>query len=182
MALSLFVGVLGTSCADMLDDNVSSDKSKGITAETGLPTIVYYAAQTNYDHAEYYIYLSQCLTTTGKSATGAYGYKSGWEFLTMNRHPQWRRHFYDIGRNVNELMTNADNVGSPNYKLIARAIRLMSTQLTTDAFGDMPLSNAYKSNSPTYDTQESIYAWMLNECDQLAADFENPEYTQAPGN
>ena len=114
MALSLFVGVLGTSCADMLDDNVSSDKSKGITAETGLPTIVYYAAQTNYDHAEYYIYLSQCLTTTGKSATGAYGYKSGWEFLTMNRHPQWRRHFYDIGRNVNELMTNADNVGSPN--------------------------------------------------------------------
>lgn len=23
---------------------------------------------------------------------------------------------------------------------------------------------------------------MLNECDQLAADFENPEYTQAPGN
>lgn len=182
MALSLLVGALGTSCADMLDDNVSSDKSKGITAETGLPTIVYYAAQTNYDHAEYYIYLSQCLTTTGKSATGAYGYKSGWEFLTMNRHPQWRRHFYDIGRNVNELMTNADNVGSPNYKLIARAIRLMSTQLTTDAFGDMPLSNAYKSNSPTYDTQESIYAWMLNECDQLAADFENPEYTQAPGN
>ena len=55
MALSLFVGVLGTSCADMLDDNVSSDKSKGITAEIGLPTIVYYAAQTNYDHAEYYI-------------------------------------------------------------------------------------------------------------------------------
>ena len=52
MALSLFVGVLGTSCADMLDDNVSSDKSKGITAETGLPTIVYYAAQTNYDHAD----------------------------------------------------------------------------------------------------------------------------------
>ena len=51
MALSLFVGVLGTSCADMLDDNVSSDKSKGITAEIGLPTIVYYAAQTNYDHA-----------------------------------------------------------------------------------------------------------------------------------
>ena len=69
MALSLLVGALGTSCADMLDDNVSPDKSKGITAETGLPTIVYYAAQTNYDHAEYYIYLSHCLTTTGKSAT-----------------------------------------------------------------------------------------------------------------
>ena len=146
MALSLLVGALGTSC-DMLDDNVSPDKSKGITAETGLPTIVYYAAQINYDHAEYYIYLSQCLTTTGKASTGSFGYKNGWEFLTMNRHPQWRRHYYDIGRNVNELMMNADNVGSPNYKLIARAVRLMSTQLTTDAFGDMPLSNAYLRHS-----------------------------------
>ncbi len=182
MAMSLLIGALGTSCADILDDNVSTDKSRGITAETGLPTIVYYAAQTNYDHAEYYIYLSQCLTTTGKSSTGSYGYKSGWEFLTMNRHPQWRRHFYDIGRNVNELISNAEKIGSPNYTLIARAIRLMSTQLTTDAFGDMPLSNAYKSNSPTYDTQESIYQWMFDECDQLIKDFENPDYTQAAGN
>lgn len=182
IAMSLLLGITGTSCVDMLDDNENPDKAASITAEVGLPVIVYYAAQTNYDHAEYYIYLSQCLTTTGKSQTGSYAYKSGWEFLTMNRHPQWRRHYYDIGANINELMSNAEKVNSPNYTLIARAIRLLSTQLTTDAFGDMPRSNAYKSNSPTYDTQASIYKWMLEEADLLIKDFENPAYTQAPGN
>lgn len=182
IAMSLLLGITGTSCVDMLDDNENPDKAASITAEVGLPVIVYYAAQTNYDHAEYYIYLSQCLTTTGKSQTGSYAYKSGWEFLTMNRHPQWRRHFYDIGANINELIKNAEEVNSPNYTLIARAIRLLSTQMTTDAFGDMPRSNAYKSNSPTYDTQASIYKWMLEEADLLIKDFENPAYTQAPGN
>ena len=181
IAMSLLLGITSTGCVDTLDDNENPDKAASITAEVGLPVIVYYAAQTNYDHAEYNIYLSQCLTTTGKSQTGSYAYKSGWEFLTMNRHPQWRRHFYDIGANINELIKNAEEVNSPNYILIARTIRLLSTQLTTDAFGDMPRSNAYLSNSPTYDTQASIYKWMLEEADLLIKDFENPAYTQAPG-
>ena len=186
IAMSLLLGAFGTigttSCEDILDDNVNPDKASGVSAEVGLPVVVFYAAQTNFDHAEYNIYLSQCLTTTGKSQTGSYAYKSGWEFLTMNRHPQWRRHFYDLGVNINELIKNAEASGSPNYTLIARAIRLMSTQLTTDAFGDMPLTNAYKVNSPTYDTQASIYKWMLEEADALIADFENPALTEAESN
>jgi len=182
IAMSLLVGAVSTGCVDMLDDNENPDKASQITAEAGLPVVVFYAAQTNYDHAEYNIYLSQCLTTTGKSPTGSYGYKNGWEFLTMNRHPQWRRHFYDIGVNINNLISASEDAGSPNYALIGRAIRLMSTQLTTDAFGDMPRSNAYLSNSPTYDSQESIYQWMFTEANALIADFEDAKLTQAPGN
>ena len=49
-----------------------------------------------------------------------------------------RRHFFDIGKNTNDLIANSEAVGSPNYALIARTIRLMSPQLTTDMFGDMP--------------------------------------------
>ncbi len=173
IALSLLLGIAGTSCEDILDDNVNPDAAPGVSAELGLPVVVYYAAQTNYDHAEYNVYLSQCLTTTSKSSTSAYAYKGGWQFLTMNRHPQWRRHFYDIGANVNELLKNAEALNSPNYAFIARAIRLMSMQLTTDAFGDMPRSNAYLSNSPTYDTQASIYAWMLQEADDLINGYNN---------
>ena len=176
IALSLLLGIAGTSCEDILDDNVNPDAAPGVSAELGLPVIIFYGAQTNYDHAEYNVYLSQCLTTTSKSATSSYAYKGGWQFLTMNRHPQWRRHFYDIGANVNELLRNAEAVNSPNYTFIARAIRLMSMQLTTDAFGDMPRSNAYLSNSPTYDTQASIYAWMLEEADALINGYNNGEF------
>ena len=179
---TLLVGLFATSCVDMLDDNINPDKAHAVTAQTGLPVVVFYAQQATYDHAEYYIYLSQCLTTTGKSYIGTYSYKSEWEFLTMNRHPQWRRHFYDIGSNVNNLIENSKNIGSPNYELIARTVRLLSTQLATDMFGEMPLSNAYKSNSPTYDTQPQIYKWMFDEIEELIKMYEDPAYTQAPGN
>ena len=182
IASSLLIGLLSTGCADMLDDNENPDKAASITAEVGLPVVVFYAAHINYDHAEYYNFLSQCMTTMGKSPSGSLAYKSGWEFLTMNRHPQWRRHYYDLGANINELIKNAEKVSSPNYTLIARAIRLMSTQLTTDAFGDMPRSNAYLVNAPTYDTQASIYKWMLDEADELIKLFEDPAYINAPSN
>ncbi len=171
IALAALLGVTAVSCEDALYENVNPDVAHRNTCSLGLPVLVFYSSQVNYDHAEYNIYLSQCLTTMGKSQTGTYAYKSGWQFLTMNRHPQWRRHFYDIGVNGKELIANAEEAGSLNYEYIARVIRLMSTQLTTDAFGDMPRSQAYESNSPKYDTQASIYEWMLTEADELTGTF-----------
>lgn len=180
LALLLCMGFSG--CEDMLYDNINPDKSNKITPEQALPVLVFYASQQNYDHAEYGTYLSMALTTGGRSQSNSYAYKGGWEFLTMNRHPQWRRHFYDIGANVNELIKAAEKINSKNFVLIARTIRLMSTQLTTDMFGDMPHSEAYLSNSPKYDTQESIYAWMLQEADDLISLYDDSSWTEAPTN
>ena len=182
LASLLLLSLVTISCNDILDDNVNPDAAHEIDAKVGLPVVIYYAQQVVYDHAEYYAYFSQMLTTGGKSSVGAYSYKCEWEMLTMNRHPMWRRHFYDIGKNSINLIANAQNINSPNYELIARTIKLMSTQLTTDAFGDMPRSQAYVSNSPAYDTQASIYKWMLEECDELIAMYEDPEITQATTN
>lgn len=182
-ALSALVGFAATGCDDTLMENVNPDAAHQNTCEQGLPVLVFYASQVNYDHAEYGIYLSQCLTTTGRSQTGSYAYKSGWQFLIMNRHPQWRRHFFDIGKNATDLLANAEAAGSPNYALITRTIQLMSTQLTTDMFGDMPRSEAGKSTSPHYDSQASIYDWMLNEeIPELLSMYEDPAITEAPGN
>lgn len=170
------------SCGDTLDDNINPDKAHAIDAKNGLPTVIYYAQQIVYDHAEYNAYFSQMLTTGGKSSIGTYSYKSEWEMLTMNRHPMWRRHFYDIGVNANNVIANAAAINSPNYELIARTIKLMSTQLTTDAFGDMPRSQAYTSNAPKYDSQEQVYAWMMQECDDLIKAFDDKSITENPNN
>lgn len=178
----MLLSVVSVSCEDKLSDNVNPDKAHSIDAAKGLPTLVFYAGQVVYDHSEYYAYFSQMLTTTGKASIGAYSYKCEWEMLTMNRHPMWRRHFYDIGKNAVNLVDNSRAINSPNYELIARTIKLMSTQLTTDAFGDMPQSQAYTSNAPAYDTQESIYKWMFDEADELIRLYEDPAYTQVNTN
>ncbi len=148
------------------------------------------AQQIVYDYAEYNIYLSQCLTTITGTETGSYPYKEGWEFLNINRHPQWRRHYMDIGAQIHDLIWISKETKSPNYELIGRTIRLLSTQLTTDEFGDMPSNDRFKTESDfiwdfstgktmrghtaKFETQEDTYKWLLTEADALIAMFEDP--------
>lgn len=179
--LFVFVSFLAVSCDSFLDVNRNPDVSTYVTPDESLPVIMFYASQLQFDHAEYGNYLAQTFTTGGRSQATSYAYKSGWaNFLTMNRHPQWRRHFYDIGVNTNYLMEGVAKNNSRNFELIARSLGLMSTQMTTDLFGDMPLSEAYKGISPKYDTQESIYQWMLKEADDLLALYNDPAVTNNP--
>lgn len=171
-----------TACEDFLDVNQSIDSPTTITVDQALPTALFYAAQQVYDHAEYGVYLSQALTTGSKSQTGSYAYSQGWEFLSMNRHPQWRRHYYDLGANINEMIKEAEKINSKNFILIGRTIMLQSTMFTTDVFGDMPRKNAYTATSPTYDTQEEIYDWMFQEADELVALYADPEWVENKDN
>ncbi|MDE6208039.1 MAG: SusD/RagB family nutrient-binding outer membrane lipoprotein [Muribaculaceae bacterium] len=182
LAFGALLGLAGTSCNDTLKENINPDRPHDTTAQVCLPVVCFYSSQINYDHSEYNIFLSQCLTTMSNATSDSFPYKSGWQFLTVNRHPMWRRHFYDIGVNVNNLVRKSQEMGSPNYELIGRAVRLMSTQLTTDAWGDMPRSEAYLTNSPKYDTQAEIYAWMLDEADELIRLFDDAEWGKNPNN
>lgn len=181
--LSLLISFMGASCEDWLYDNVNEDAAHEVLPLQVLPVVLFYSAQLQFDHAEYGAYLTQTLTTGGRNQTSSFAYKSGWgDFLTMNRHPQWRRHFYDIGVNAKEIIDEAHEAQAWNLELIGRTLRLMSTQMTTDLFGDMPRSEAYESNSPHYDTQESIYEWMNQEIEELIGMYEDPTYTEAATN
>lgn len=181
--LSLLISFMGASCEDWLYDNVNEDAAHEVLPQQVLPVVLFYSAQLQFDHAEYGAYLTQTLTTGGRNQTSSFAYKSGWgDFLTMNRHPQWRRHFYDIGVNAKEIIDEAHEAQAWNLELIGRTLRLMSTQMTTDLFGDMPRSEAYESNSPHYDTQESIYEWMNQEIEELIGMYEAPTYTEAATN
>ena len=181
--LSLLISFMGASCEDWLYDNVNEDAAHEVLPQQVLPVVLFYSAQLQFDHAEYGAYLTQTLTTGGRNQTSSFAYKSGWgDFLTMNRHPQWRPHFYDIGVNAKEIIDEAHEAQAWNLELIGRTLRLMSTQMTTDLFGDMPRSEAYESNSPHYDTQESIYEWMNQEIEELIGMYEDPTYTEAATN
>ena len=181
--LSLLISFMGASCEDWLYDNVNEDAAHEVLPQQVLPVVLFYSAQLQFDHAEYGAYLTQTLTNGGRNQTSSFAYKSGWgDFLTMNRHPQWRRHFYDIGVNAKEIIDEAHEAQAWNLELIGRTLRLMSTQMTTDLFGDMPRSEAYESNSPHYDTQESIYEWMNQEIEELIGMYEDPTYTEAATN
>ena len=171
-----------SSCEDFLNVNQSKDSAITTSVDQMLPVATFYASQICYDHAEYGVYMCQALTTGGKSQTGSYPYSQGWEFLGVNRHPMWRRHFYDLGANMNKMYEIAEEKGNKNAILIGRTIMLMSTMMTTDAFGDMPLSEVYKNSAPKYDTQAEVYNWMFAEADELLRLYQDPSWTNASTN
>lgn len=172
-----------TGCQDWLDINTSKDAPVTVTCEEVLPSLLFFATQGVYDFAEYGTYMSQCLTTGGKAQTSSLPYKNGWGgFMEMNRHPQWRRHYYDVGVNAQYLIADAESKGARNYILVTRTLLLNSLMLTTDLFGEMPRSEAYKSNNPPYDTQEDIYAYMEQEFQDLLLLYDDPEWVDCPTN
>ena len=162
--------------------NYTVDSPITTSVDQVLPVATFYASQICYDHAEYGVYMSQALTTLGKSQTGSYPYSQGWEFLGVNRHPMWRRHFYDLGANIQKMNELAMEKGQYNAVLIGRTVMLMSTLFTTDAFGDMPLSEVYTKAAPKYDSQEEVYNWMFNEAEELVRLYDDPEWVNAKTN
>lgn len=182
LSVVIFTTML-TGCEDWLDVNTSKDAPVTVVCEEVMPSLLYFATQGVYDFTEYATYLSQALTTGGKATTSSLPYKNGWGgFMNMNRHPQWRRHYYDVGVNAQYLIADAEAKGARNYILVTRTLMLNSLMLTTDLFGDMPLSEAYKSNNPPYDSQEEVYAYMEQEFKDLMALYEDDEWINCPTN
>ena len=183
LLLSLPLIVLFMGCEDFLDVNTSQDNPIVITVDQALPVACFYAAQIVYDHAEYGVYLSQALTTTGKAQRHELAYSSGWDFLNMNRHPQWRRHYFDLGMNIEKIKEAANkNKARRNFELIGRTMMLQSSMLTTDAFGEMPYKEVYKVTLPKYDSQEDIYTELFKEADELVSLYENDTVINNPIN
>ena len=179
------------SCEKWLDVNTSPDDPTTVTCDVVLPALLFYATQNVYDCAEYGIYISQSLTTTGKVSTSSYPYKNGWGgWLTANRHPQWRRCYIDVGVNSTYLIEDAEKKNARNYILIAKTLRLHSLLLTTDIFGDIPVRETFaysesiedRTGSPRYDHQSYVYEYIQTELEELIKLYEDPEWINCPTN
>lgn len=172
-----------TGCDDWLDINTSPDNPVTVTHDVLYPAVLFFTIQQVFDNTEYHNYLTQCLTGTGRSPMADYAYRAGWGgFPDMNRHPHWRRHYYEIGVNCDEMIKSAEEQKAYNYWLIARTIKLHSLMITTDEYGEMPYDQAYKSNTPKYDSQEHIYCALEQEFRDVIDLYNDPAWVEAKTN
>lgn len=72
---------------------------------------------------------------------------------------------YDNMRDVNNIIIQSEANGENNYKGVALVMKSWMFSLATDAYGDVPYSQATNAkggeNYPKYDTQEEIYNGIL---------------------
>lgn len=75
--------------------------------------------------------------------------------------------YYNSLRDVNNIINISGPLGQNNYVGIAKVIRAFQFSFLTDAYGDLPYSQATLAkeqiNYPVFDTQEAIYEGILKE-------------------
>lgn len=77
---------------------------------------------------------------------------------------------YDNMRDVNNILIQAEQNNLPNYKGVALILKSWMFSLATDAYGDIPYTEALSGKEgvffPKYDTQESIYNGILSDLEE----------------
>jgi len=74
---------------------------------------------------------------------------------------------YDNNRDIKIILQQSEANGENNYKAVALIMKSWMFSLATDAYGDVPYSEAISAkegqNYPKYDTQEEIYNGILGD-------------------
>lgn len=82
---------------------------------------------------------------------------------------------YDNMRDVNNIIIQSEASGENNYKGVALVMKSWMFSLATDAYGDVPYSQAIQAkegeNYPAYDPQEQIYDGILADLKEASGLF-----------
>jgi len=80
----------------------------------------------------------------------------------------WSTIFSNNIRDLDQIIKLGTQQGNNNYIGVAHVLRVLDFQLLTDAFGDIPFSQAdslEKYPTPKYDAQQDVYHGLINELD-----------------
>lgn len=83
---------------------------------------------------------------------------------------------YQAGVNLNQIITQF-GAQNPYYDGMARVLMAMNIGYATDAWGDVPFTEAFqgvKNLNPKYDTQEKVISQIQSYLDIAIADFAKP--------
>lgn len=148
------------SCQDKLDEiNTNPNAPTEATPELLLPQVIRDAM--NALVLESWNIGSLVIQHTAKSQNVAPD-----RYVWNERYVIWNA-VYDNLRDVQNIISLSEASGENNYKGIALVLRAWLFSLATDAYGDIPYSEAIRAkegiNYPRYDAQKFVYQGILND-------------------
>lgn len=154
---SLFVGILIilASCENYLgeDTNVDPNRSRTITLKALLPSCIESTARNHYLVALNTSQYAQHTASMNAGETDSY---------VETRMPDaWVGIYLTALTNLDVLVKQAVEQNSPYYAGIGKILQALNLGLATDAWGDVPFSQAFLGEAnltPGYDSQADIYA------------------------
>jgi hypothetical protein len=144
---------------DFIEKNTDPNAITAVTPELLLPGIIRTAVNQMVDQ-------SWSIGNIVIQHTAKIQFVSEDRYTWGDRDGLWEN-MYDNLRNLQLLMEISDKNNANNYKGISLILRAWMFSILTDAYGDIPYSEATKGVSgilqPKYETQEVVYAGILND-------------------
>ncbi|MHA6247007.1 SusD/RagB family nutrient-binding outer membrane lipoprotein [Pontibacter sp. CAU 1760] len=97
----------------------------------------------------------------------------------------WRFNLYPIMQNLRIVIAQGQESNSPHFVGAAKVLLAATLGVTTDAWGDVPYSDAFQGIdefNPTYDPQEAVYDSIQSLLDQAIVALQAAESTNRLGN
>lgn len=92
-------------------------------------------------------------------------------FSNTNFESPWKSFYSQSLTDLAKIIEIGQKTKNPNYTAVAKVLRSWVFSLLTDAYGDIPYSEAININdhiTPKYDAQQDVYHGLLNELKEAA--------------
>jgi hypothetical protein len=166
--------IVASGCEDFLDVNDDPTKVQEgqINLSALLPTVIEATSESHYSA----IFSASRATHQVDHVSGYYS-----EF-TMDAN--WSRIYLETLNTLDIIVDKAEEEGSPYYVGIARVLQALNLGLLTDTWEDAPMAEALQGSeniTPVYDSQEEIYAKIIDYLDDAIIYLTEDESFNVPG-
>ncbi len=173
----LLAGLLGTGCKKYIDVNQDPNRPADVPEKLLLGPIEFNIANSitaGSDNGVQWPTLTNFLmqTIALNQAIPNFG---TYQITSSDANSSWSVTYSTVLQNLRILTSKAEANGSYNYTAIARILTALTLGIATDAWGDIPYTEALKGTSvlnPKYDKQEDIYKTIQSLLDQAIVDID----------
>jgi hypothetical protein len=162
----LSLGFIITSCTkDFEEINTDPNRIESISPGTLLNPIIYEVASFNMQQADNITFdLMQVMLPFPSTSGGIHRYD-----ITINTGSSTWNTYYRWLKNIKEMYDASVRADDVNYQAIALTLNAWVFSNLTDAFGDVPMTEALRGDEqvfyPRFDKQENIYPKLLSDLD-----------------
>ncbi|MNJ94016.1 Starch-binding associating with outer membrane [compost metagenome] len=170
-----FATITALSCTKDFDNMRKDPNSiKDITPGTLLSQTLYTATTTNIAAAR--SIGNELMQYTVQKSENAFVQR--YDIRATEGNNLWNKH-YTMLNNAQDMLIRAEKEGNANYTAVALTLKAWMMSELTDAFGNVPYSEALKGDEldflPKYDKQQDIYEDLLGNLDKAALLFNDKE-------
>ncbi|MGH7500505.1 MAG: SusD/RagB family nutrient-binding outer membrane lipoprotein [Longimicrobiales bacterium] len=183
IALVAWLAVASTGCDDFLDVNENPNAPESVRMELTLPGVLV-AFNTDILASDYTNWGTEWTQQWSYNRDGRpYSVFQHYEMTSIDTDGFWSDAYADVMQECQNMMAETAANEDWQYHGIAQFLFAWTATIVSDAFGPIPLSEAFDTGNPdpAYDSQQSVYQTAFQLIEEAIAEMQGPASSRVPG-